>query len=62
MGIILRQVPESLYRANVLGLNIAGDLVVCLRDSYGYVVNTLIHVLVDILNGLNHSTDLNINM
>ena len=59
---ILRQVPESLCRANIAGLNIAGDLVVCLRDSYGYMVNTLIHVLVDILDSLNYSTDLDINI
>ena len=59
---ILRQALESLCKANIPGLNIAGDLVVCLRDSYSHAVNTLIHVLVDILDSLNYSTDLDINM
>jgi hypothetical protein len=58
----LKQAPESLGRAYVPCLDIAGDLVVCPRDHKGRTVHTLIHVLVDILNGLYGYADLDINI
>lgn len=62
MGWELKEALYSLARAYVPGMDIAGNLVVCIGYSNRCPVRSFIDVLVDILDCLNRGTDLDINM
>jgi hypothetical protein len=58
----LKDLGNSLCRTNVLARDIAGDLIIHWAYNYSSIVRTLIDILVNILDGLNYYTDLNIHV
>jgi hypothetical protein len=55
-------VPESLYRAYIPSLKVLGNLIIRSWDYNSYTVRSFIDILVDILDYLYRSTNLDINM
>ena len=62
MGRELEKTPEPLGRPNVSTLNITGNLVVRKSSREGRTVRALVYVLMNILDGMDCSTYLDINM
>ncbi len=59
---VLKEAPESLCRTYIPCLDVAGNLVIRTRDGNGHTVCPFIDVLIDILDRLNGSTNLDVNM
>jgi hypothetical protein len=59
---IFEQIPESLYRAYILSLEVLGNLIIRFRDGNDYIICLFIDILIDIFDCLYGYINLNINI
>ena len=57
-----KEQPDRLGRAHVSRLDVTGDLVIWIRDRNGGTVGTLVHVFVDVLDGLHRPAKLQVDV
>ena len=58
----LKQLLDSLYRANISTIKIPINFIIIIQKLYSYLVGPLINILIDILYDLYRGVDLNINI
>jgi hypothetical protein len=62
VGRELKELLNSLIGAHVIGIDVIGNFIIYIYNANYYIVPSLIHVLINILNRLYRRVNLNVNI